>query len=182
MLLPHSLLGGTALNATQMHKDAASEDRTHDLRIMRPTRYQLRYRRFCKRHALLNAEARLLRVTPARYARTGTQRCAASRRRATHIVMLCIDYATNVVEKAIRHRGDASDAATRALNTRTPWPMHFDVWVGPWDATKTKEKLLCGVTHFQPAECRSGYRVGLMIKRFLERSHVPPIIALHRAS
>ena len=26
---------------------AASEDRTHDLRIMRPTRYQLRYRRRC---------------------------------------------------------------------------------------------------------------------------------------
>ena len=25
--------------------NAASEDRTHDLRIMRPTRYQLRYRR-----------------------------------------------------------------------------------------------------------------------------------------
>ena len=25
------------------HKSVASEDRTHDLRIMRPTRYQLRY-------------------------------------------------------------------------------------------------------------------------------------------
>ena len=52
--------------------------------------------------------------------------------------MLYIDYATNVVEKAIRHRGDASDAATRALNTRTPWPMHFDVWVGPWDANQNR--------------------------------------------
>ena len=29
-------------------KNAASEDRTHDLRIMRPTRCQLRYRRSCK--------------------------------------------------------------------------------------------------------------------------------------
>ena len=27
------------------YENAASEDRTHDLRIMRPTRYQLRYRR-----------------------------------------------------------------------------------------------------------------------------------------
>ena len=31
----------------EMEKFAVSEDRTHDLRIMRPTRYQLRYHRFC---------------------------------------------------------------------------------------------------------------------------------------
>ena len=30
-------------------QNAASEDRTHDLRIMRPTRCQLRYRRQCRR-------------------------------------------------------------------------------------------------------------------------------------
>ena len=31
----------------QVLENAASEDRTHDLRIMRPTRCQLRYRRPC---------------------------------------------------------------------------------------------------------------------------------------
>ena len=30
---------------TTVQKNAVSEDRTHDLRIMRPTRYQLRYHR-----------------------------------------------------------------------------------------------------------------------------------------
>ena len=34
----------------QFCKNAASEDRTHDLRIMRPTRCQLRYRRHAMRH------------------------------------------------------------------------------------------------------------------------------------
>ena len=34
-----------AVLLAETHIHAASEDRTHDLRIMRPTRYQLRYRR-----------------------------------------------------------------------------------------------------------------------------------------
>ena len=38
--MPHMLLEGEGSNG-----DAVSEDRTHDLRIMRPTRYQLRYHR-----------------------------------------------------------------------------------------------------------------------------------------
>ena len=37
-----------------------------------------------------------------------------------------------------------ANAATRALNTMTPWPTHFDAWVCPWDATRTEEQLLCG--------------------------------------
>ena len=156
LLLPHSLLGGTALNATQMHKYAASEDRTHDLRIMRPTRYQLRYRRFCKRHALLNAEARLLRVTPARCARTGTQRCAASRRRATHIVILCSGCATNVVKKAIRHRGDSSECGHAR-------PEHDDSVAYalrrmglPLGRNQNRGTAAVWLPHFQQAECRSG--------------------------
>ena len=39
--------GRLAQPATEKH-NAASEDRTHDLRIMRPTRCQLRYRRQCR--------------------------------------------------------------------------------------------------------------------------------------
>ena len=39
--------GRLAQPATEKH-NAASEDRTHDLKIMRPTRCQLRYRRQCR--------------------------------------------------------------------------------------------------------------------------------------
>ena len=39
--------------AAENDLNAASEDRTHDLRIMRPTRYQLHYRRHC--YAILEA-------------------------------------------------------------------------------------------------------------------------------
>lgn len=41
---PDKLIAWHAL-APPAESNAASEDRTHDLRIMRPTRYQLRYRR-----------------------------------------------------------------------------------------------------------------------------------------
>jgi hypothetical protein len=40
---------------TRLEDDAVSEDRTHDLRIMRPTRYQLRYHR----HVTKGAPARM---------------------------------------------------------------------------------------------------------------------------
>ena len=42
-----NVAGGVLKRALRIAINAASEDRTHDLRIMRPTRYQLRYRRFC---------------------------------------------------------------------------------------------------------------------------------------
>ena len=43
-----SLAEPTCRRDATFRKSAASEDRTHDLRIMRPTRCQLRYRRQCK--------------------------------------------------------------------------------------------------------------------------------------
>ena len=50
VIMPRCSVRGSARGLTQLrsewcHKCAASEDRTHDLRIMRPTRCQLRYRR-----------------------------------------------------------------------------------------------------------------------------------------
>ena len=39
-----TLASGMYHGGDSTHHNAASEDRTHDLRIMRPTRYQLRYR------------------------------------------------------------------------------------------------------------------------------------------
>ena len=46
IVVPLSISARSAVRI--LAKNAASEDRTHDLRIMRPTRCQLRYRRSCK--------------------------------------------------------------------------------------------------------------------------------------
>ena len=54
------------LNEGTRPANAASEDRTHDLRIMRPTRCQLRYRRRCEHFNVFPSNAGVSTLEPER--------------------------------------------------------------------------------------------------------------------